>query len=177
MTPPTHWDTDRLHLRPPMLEDAEVIFDLYAQDLEVVKYLTWLANPNVGVTCGFVKDCIARWQQGKSSPWVILRRADSQVLGMIEIRIDGFRAELGYVLARRFWGQGYMTEAVRAVADWSLAQPSIYRVWAVCDVENQASARVMEKAGMQREGLLRRWSMHPNVSQEPRDSWCYAKVR
>ena len=49
-----------------------------------------------------------------------------------------------------------MTEVVRAVTDWALAQPEVHRVWAVCDVENLASARVMEKAGMAREGKLRR---------------------
>jgi RimJ/RimL family protein N-acetyltransferase len=88
-----------------------------------------------------------------------------------------FSQNLGYVLGRKFWGQGYMTEAVRAVVDYALAEPEVFRVWAVCDVENAASARVLEKAGMRREGILRRWSMHPNISDEPRDSLCYARVK
>jgi ribosomal-protein-alanine N-acetyltransferase len=50
-------------------------------------------------------------------------------------------------------------------------------VWAVCDVDNLASARVLEKAGMGREGRLRRWVLHPNVSAAPRDCWCYAHVK
>ena len=50
-------------------------------------------------------------------------------------------------------------------------------MWAVCDIDNLASARVMEKAGMQREGILKRWSVHPNISAEPRDSYCYAVVK
>jgi RimJ/RimL family protein N-acetyltransferase len=58
-----------------------------------------------------------------------------------------------------------------------LKQQAIFRIWAVCDVDNAASARVMEKAGMQREGVLRRWSVHPNISAEPRDSFCYAIVK
>jgi RimJ/RimL family protein N-acetyltransferase len=70
-----------------------------------------------------------------------------------------------------------MTEVVRAVNDWALAQPEVHRVWAVCDVDNLASARVMEKAGMAREGKLRRWAVHPNLSTEPRDFWCYARVK
>jgi RimJ/RimL family protein N-acetyltransferase len=67
-----------------------------------------------------------------------------------------------------------MTEAVTALIGWALKQDAIYRVWAVCDVENGASARVMEKAGMKREGTLRRWSVHPNIGDQPRDSYCYA---
>jgi len=69
---------------------------------------------------------------------------------------------------------GYMTEAVAGIIDWALKQESVYRVWAVCDVENLASAQVLEKAGMQREGILRRWTMHPNRSDEPRDCYCCA---
>ena len=69
------------------------------------------------------------------------------------------------------------TSAVRYVVAWALAQPSLFRVWAFCDVENPASARVMEKAGLLREGLLRRWHVCPTISLEPRDCLIYAKVR
>jgi ribosomal-protein-alanine N-acetyltransferase len=98
-------------------------------------------------------------------------------IGMIDLRPQGERAEIGYVLARPYWGQGYMTEAAHAVVEWVLRQPGIYRVWAVCDVENTASARVLEKVGMQREGVLRRWIIHPNVDAVPRDCYCYAMIK
>lgn len=68
-------------------------------------------------------------------------------MGMIEARMDGHRVELGYVLARAFWGNGYMPEAAEAIVTWALNQPEIYRVWAVCNTENTASARVLEKVG------------------------------
>jgi ribosomal-protein-alanine N-acetyltransferase len=119
----------------------------------------------------------ADWERGRGFPWVIIRREDGQLLGMIHLRIEGHKADVGYGLARPFWGQGYMTEAVWAVTGWVLAQPAIYRVWAVCDVDNLASARVLEKAGMQREGLLRRFIVHPAISPKPRDCWCYAIVK
>ena len=70
-----------------------------------------------------------------------------------------------------------MTEALTTVADWALNQPSIWRIGDLCDVENLASARVMEKAGFFREGVLVRWSMHPNVSDRPRDCFSFAKVK
>ncbi len=84
---------------------------------------------------------------------------------------------MGYVLARAYWNRGYMTEAVREVTEWALTQPSILRVWAVCDVENAASVRVLKKAGFQQEGILRRWLIHPDISDEPRDCYCYAVVK
>jgi [ribosomal protein S5]-alanine N-acetyltransferase len=53
----------------------------------------------------------------------------------------------------------------------------VFRIGAVCDVENIGSARVLEKSGFVREGLLRRWLLHPNISDEPRDCFSYACVR
>ena len=70
-----------------------------------------------------------------------------------------------------------MTEVLAEVARWAMTQPDVWRIGAVCDVENRASARVMEKAGLTREGVLRRWLVHPNVSDEPRDCFSFARTR
>jgi RimJ/RimL family protein N-acetyltransferase len=70
-----------------------------------------------------------------------------------------------------------MPEAARAIVDWGLSQNAIFRIWALCDVDNLASARVMEKIGMEKEGILRRCIIHPNVSDDPRDVYCYSMVK
>jgi len=70
-----------------------------------------------------------------------------------------------------------MAEALTEVVHWALQQPSVFRIGSVCGVENVGSARVMEKAGLSREGLLRRWLVHPNISDVPRDCFIYARVR
>ena len=85
--------------------------------------------------------------------------------------------DLGYALSRRCWGQGLMSEALASVVQWALAQPEIFRVWATCDLDNAASARVLERVGMEREGVLRRWLVHPNLSDAPRDALCYSIVK
>jgi RimJ/RimL family protein N-acetyltransferase len=175
--PPEILETARLRLRKPVLQDAEEIFRQYAQDPEVTKYLTWKPNRNVDETREFVRRCLQAWQTGQSFHWVIVEKRSNQLLGMITARVDDGKWELGYVLARPYWGRGYMTEVVKQVVDWALHEGEIYRVWSVCDLDNLASARVMEKAGMLREGILRRWSAHPNVSDKPRDSYCYAITR
>ncbi len=84
---------------------------------------------------------------------------------------------MGFVVARPYRGRGYTTEAAQPIVGWSLAQPGIYRVSAVCNTENLASTRVLEKIGMQLEGTLRRWDVHPNISDAPRDCLCYAAVK
>ncbi len=172
--PPDILETERLRLRKPAVQDAEEIFRKYAQDAVVTKYLTWRPNRDVQETRDFLAACLRAWDEGKSFHWVIEQKADHELLGMITARVDDQKWELGYVLARSYWGKSYMTEALKRLVDWALKQQEIYRVWSVCDVDNLASARVMEKAGMQREGILRRWSMHPTISDEPRDSYCYS---
>jgi [ribosomal protein S5]-alanine N-acetyltransferase len=175
--PPEILETKRLRLRKPVLEDADEIFRQYAQDAEVTKYVSWRAHRSNDETRDFLRGCLEAMESRKSFHWIIDRKDDHQLLGMIATRVDGHKWELGYVLARPYWGQGYMTEAVNTLVGWALKQPEIHRVWAVCDVDNVGSARVMENAGMKREGVLRRWSIHPNVGDAPRDSYCYSIIK
>lgn len=177
INPPKSLKTDRLSLRKAKLADAEAIFRQYATDPEVTKYVSWRAHRNLEETRDYMRMCSLAWDVGKAFHWVIECAADKQVMGMMIARVDAEKWELGYVLARQHWGRGFMTEALKELIAWALKQKDIYRVWAVCDVDNLASARVMEKSGMRREGVLRRWSVHPNLSPEPRDSYCYAIVK
>ena len=177
MKPPEILETSRLLLRLPTMDDAEPIFQKYAHDPEVTKYLVWRPHENVDTTTAFIRRCLQCWKDETAFPWNITRKADHALLGMIEIRIDRFRVDFGYAIAKPYWGNGYTTEAAKVIIQWALEQECIYRVWAICDVENLASARVMEKAGMQKEGILRRFAIHPNISAEPRDCYCYAIVK
>ncbi|MFI5173485.1 MAG: GNAT family N-acetyltransferase [Terriglobia bacterium] len=177
MKPPEELETIRLRLRLPLIEDTSALFEQYAQDPDVTRYLAWHPHRYVDETREFLRRCRTSWKDGSAFPWIIIRKADQQLIGMIEIRLAGHAVSLGYVLAKPYWGNGYAPEAVQAIIDWALSQREIYRVWAVCDIENHSSARVLEKSGMVREGILRRWMVHPNRSDEPRDCYCYAKTR
>lgn len=125
----------------------------------------------------FLESAIDAWQAGSIYQWVITKAAADIPIGMISVILDEHGAMLGYVLARSEWGKGFCTEAAQALVDRAFNEWGVYRVWAYCDVDNPASARVMEKVGMTREGILRRFALHPNVSPEPRDVLVYAKVR
>jgi [ribosomal protein S5]-alanine N-acetyltransferase len=161
-------------LRRPVLEDAASIFECYACDPEVTRYLTWRPHETIRRTQEFLRRCHAFWERSEAFPWAIVPKGEAHPIGMIDLRPQGERAEIGYVLGRSFWRRGYMTEAAHAVVQWALSQAEIYRVWAVCDVDNAASAKVLEKIGMRREGILRRWIIHPNIDVAPRDCYCYA---
>ncbi len=177
MRPPERLFTPRLTLRKPLREDAPRIFGTYAQDPDVTRYLAWRSHKSINETITFLELCLRNWEGEHEFSWTIESRGSNELMGMIGIRVEQTGVNVGYVLAARFWNQGFMSEAVQAVVDWALAQESVFRVWAVCDTENCASARVMEKAGMQREGTLRRWAVLPNIGNEPRDCFCYSRVK
>lgn len=170
--------TSRLRLRKPRPADALVLFDAYATDVDVVRYLTWRPHETPGDMSRYLQRCLNLWSEGAGFAYVIERVGDAESqIGMIDMRPHRHRVEFGYVLAKEHWGNGFMTESLRALVDWSLEQPGIWRASAFCDVENLASARVMQKAGMAFEGILRRYTHHPNVASQPRDCRMFAKVR
>ena len=170
-------ETSRLKLRSPVIEDAPAIFEQYARDEEVTKYMTWRSHSNIKTTQKYLEECLNHMAAKTAWYWIILPKQENKAIGMIRLQHHNHRAELGYVLARPYWNRGLMSEALQPLIARAIAQPNIYRVWAVCDVENLASARVLEKVGMIREGILHRWLIHPNMSNEPRDCFCYAKVK
>ncbi len=69
-------------------------------------------------------------------------------MGMIGAVIDGFKAEVSFVMAGPYQNKGYMTEALKALIEIIFRNRSMYRVWGTCDVNNEASAKVMIKCGM-----------------------------
>lgn len=159
------------------MDDAPAVFGGWAQDTEVTRQLTWRPHENVEITKLVLKKTITAWEEEFRFPFVIADKNTDQLAGMIEMRMEGHQVELGYVLAKSFWGKGYMTEAVQALIDWAFQQATIQRVYATTSVDNIGSQRVMEKTGMQREGMLRKYIVHPNISDEPRDSYMYAIVK
>lgn len=175
------------------MEDAPDIFTRYASDPEVTRYLPWRPHRDVEETRTFLSHLLSAMESGRTSAWVIESREDRRLMGLTTMNIASARENdllsteqerqqyykvlIAYHLAQSEWGRGYATEAVRALVDWALSQSQVVRVWTVVDIDNAASVRVLEKLGMVREGVLKRWSIHPNISSEPRDFYCYALVK
>ncbi len=175
--PPAELRTGSLRLREPVLSDAEAIFEEYASDPEVTRYMTWVPHQTLATVSEFLEELDSRAKSGEEFSWVITTNDADRAVGMIGARVREFKVDIGYVLGRAHWGKGYMTEAVSTLSEWMLARSEVFRVWAVCDIENPASARVLEKSNFMREGILRRWMSHPNLSSEPRDCFMYGRVR
>lgn len=177
LTPPESLETARLLLRKPSADDARRLFASYARDQEVTRYLTWHPHRSVSESERVIARFIEAWVAETEFCWFMCSRETDELLGSLTARNHPTGIELGYVLARAAWGKGLMVEAVTAVTDWAFSEPMISQVRAICDNENRASIRVLEKAGFNNEGILRNWAVHPNISALPRDCVLFAKLR
>lgn len=152
-------ETERLTLRPIRRGDEADAF-AYGADPEVSRYTTWERHRTIDDACVFVDWVLGEYAQGRPAPWGIVLRDDGHLIGacgVSEWRPEHARAEIGYVLARPYWGRGYATEAVRAVLAFGFRELKLNRIEAVCAAENAASERVLQKVGMRCEGVLRRY--------------------
>jgi RimJ/RimL family protein N-acetyltransferase len=174
--PPHIIDLERLRLRRPTLADAPAIFE-YASDPEVARYADWPISASLESVIERLRSREAEWDAGNEFHWVVTLPPEDRAIGAIACTISGHTAEFGFLFARKFWRNGYATEAARAIVDWVFSVPSVSRLAATCDSENGASARVLEKAGLTREGIMRRAIVRPNLAGAPRDAFLYSQVR
>lgn len=152
-------ETKRLHLRPFQLSDWDALNNFLA-DPEVTRYMhfrAWTEEKR--------RQWLAWCIQNSAEPtpdaynWAITLIATGQLIGWLGIgtashpTVVGER-DFGYALNRDFWGKGYMPEALGAVLRFEFETLKTTRIYGECELENPASARVMEKVGMQYEGLF-----------------------
>lgn len=169
--------TDRLLLRRPREGDALLVFESFGRDPEVTRYLTWRPHKALADAEAALAARIGRLADGTEYSWILELSTTQAVVGLTSAWVENEAAEVGFVIARPFWNQGLATEAVRAVTAWALSSSSIMRVWATCDVENYASARVLQKAGFVSQGAFERPIVRPNISLEPRPSLLFSQHR
>jgi len=149
--------TPRLLLRRFRMEDADAVF-AYARDPEMTRFVFWQAHASIEDSREFLQRTLQGYADGFPPVWAIEHLADRTVIGSCayhEVSIMNLRGEIGYALARKYWGQGIMSEAVRAAVDYGFRVVGLNRIEARCDVDNTASWHVMEKVGMKFEGVLR----------------------
>ncbi len=161
--------TARLSLRPFLLSDAATVQRLAGERAVADTTLT-IPHPYAdGMAESWIATHEGAWTRHESATLAITAQ-DAGLVGAIALRIElpQRRAELGYWIGMPFWNQGYATEAARAIIGFGFAQLSLQRIYAHHFVRNPASGRVMEKAGLRHEGVLRghffRWGIPEDVA-------------
>jgi [ribosomal protein S5]-alanine N-acetyltransferase len=130
---PEIFTTPRLILRCSRLEDAEAIFE-YASDPQVIHYMDYRPRTDIRDVIKSIANHPLLWNQNKEFTWIITVKPDDRAIGTIAFCVEGHMAEFGYLLNRRYWGNGYATEAGHVVVTWLMSVPEIYRVWTTCDL-------------------------------------------
>lgn len=177
----THMLPDQLHtrrmiLRAPRSADAAHIFEAYAQDMHVARHMVWRPHQAISESEAFIAYCMQAWAGGSSRPYVVALNDDEHVpIGMLEARLFPHTIDLGYVLARKYWGDALMPEAIVSFTEAAQSLQDCFPVQATCHVDNTASARTLEKSGFLREGRLERYAMFPNIDDKPQPCFMYAR--
>lgn len=151
-------ETERLLLRRAVAEDAQTMFDNWASDDAVTKYLTWPTHGSVEVTKMVVGSWVEGYEQDNYYQWLIELKELGQAIGSISVvrqDEDIYMAEIGYCIGARWWHQGITSEALQAVIDFLFAEVGMNRIAARHDPKNPHSGGVMKKCGMKYEGTTR----------------------
>ncbi len=152
-------ETERLTLRRFTLADADAMFDRWANDPRVTRYVTWPPHGSAEVTKQVLSSWIADYARPDNYQWaIVLKELDDKPIGsigVVHVKESVGEAEIGYCMSAAHWGRGIMTEALAAVLA-HLFDAGFQRIQAAYDVENPASGAVMRKCGMEYEGTHRK---------------------
>jgi len=152
--------TERLTLRAFKRQDAEDMFNNWANDDKVTEYLSWPTHQKVEITQSIVNQWAKESENKESYHWAIVVKENNAVIGSITVvgKSDLHEwAELGYCISQEYWGKGITLEAVNCLIKFLMDEVGYNRIQAIHYKINTASGRVMQKAGMKYEGLKRQY--------------------
>lgn len=173
---PVKLRTERLVLRWLEPADAAAQFAVFS-DPEVMRY--WSSAPwtEIAQAEGAIEQALEGYRNGHSLRFGIELAATGELIGNVTLYAFytmNRRCEIGYILGRKHWGQGYAAEALTAAIEHGFAQLDLNRIEADIDPRNAASGKVLERLGFQREGFMReRWIVNGEVC----DSVYYGLLR
>ena len=170
-------ETKRLILRRMEATDALMIYNNWASDTLVTRYLTWNTHQSLDVTKEYVDYKVNRYPGHEYCfDWVVALKDTNELIGEIEA-IEVSRAhklvEMGYCFGSKYWNQGYATEALKAFIDYMFQKVQVDKIIACHIGPNKASGRVMEKAGMHFDGALPKYFVDKNTGLRE-DKVCYS---
>ncbi len=151
-------ETKRLVLRRFVYEDAAAMYNNWAADEEVTKYLTWPPHPDQETSQEVIEGWIKAYDSQSFYQWAIVLKETGEPIGSISVvhmNEDISMAQLGYCIGRTWWHNGFMSEALAAVMDFLFDTVGVNRIEGRHDPRNPNSGKVMKKCGMKYEGTLR----------------------
>lgn len=143
--------TRRLQLKPLSIAYLQTVKE-YALDIDNAKYMCHLPNSTEEETADFLSGVDAEWQKDNPGFFEFAILYGGRHIGAVSIYIEGGRGELGWIINKKYWRQGFAYEAADAMIKYFADNMGMTHFIAHCDTENIASYKVMEKLGMERTG-------------------------
>lgn len=148
--------TKRLLLRPFKESDAKMMFENWAKDEDVTRYLLWFSHKELSETEEAIRSWVKLYNEKDYYHWAIVEKESGQLIGSITLFdlhplfLIGkqHRGEVGYCLGKKWWKLGYASEAAAAILEFSFIELGLKEVRARHDQRNKASGRVMQRLSM-----------------------------
>jgi ribosomal-protein-alanine N-acetyltransferase len=144
-------ETNRLILRRHEMTDVNDVYNNWVTDPEVRKFWSWDPHKNIEETKEFLIDLIGKYEKVDTYIWIIELKYISQAIGYIYLNdIDDINDSVSvhFALSRKYWKQGFITEACKRVLDFAFSVLQVKRIHTHHHINNPASGKVMQKCGM-----------------------------
>lgn len=152
-------ETDRLILRQFKIEDAHDMFENWASDPEVTKYLIWPHHENIDVSKKVLADWISHYYENDYYQWAIILKENGDIpigsIGVVHKNDKIKMVHIGYCIGKKWWQQGITSEALGLLIKYLFNEVHVNRIECRHDPKNSNSGKVMLKCGMKYEGTLR----------------------
>lgn len=151
-------ETKRLVLRKFSMEDVTDVYENWGSDENVARWFAFNAQNNMEETKAIVLQWLEAYKNNHTYIWAVEEKENNKVIGTInaDMAYEVLETcELAYSLGSKWWGKGYMTEAVREVLRYLLFEEEVYLIEAKHNSDNIGSGKVLSKAGMKKEAVLR----------------------
>lgn len=151
-------ETERLILRRFTIHDTEAVYNNWTSDSKVSKYMRWEHHKNINETRLKINDWLERYNKKNFYQWAITIKGTEEPIGAIGLFVvneGDMCGDFGYSISRKHWGQGIASEALKAVIKFAFEVVGFNRIESYHSINNPASGKVMQNAGMKFEGLAR----------------------
>ena len=156
-------ESNRLLFRKASINDSKDMFNNWASDKEVTKYLSWDAYEKEENAVSYLKYLEEEYTKDNFYNWIVVSKEDNTpigTIGAVDIDIKNNTVEIGYYYGRKWWGKGLATESLKRVIKFFFEEVEVETIYADHIDANPASGKVMEKAGMKYEGIMRKRALN-----------------
>ena len=156
-------ETARLILRRFTIDDAESMFQNWASDDEVTRYLTWPTHRGVSISRAVISSWIDLYHKPDHYNWAIVLKENNEPIGSIGATVmhDEIKlVHIGYCIGREWWHKGYASEALKELIHFFFEEVGVNRIESRHDPRNPNSGKVMLRCGLRYEGTMRQSDMN-----------------